>query len=179
MFYYDPIKLILISMRNLRQKTGFTIVELLIVIVIIAVLASISSVAYAGINNRANESAVVSDFSQFHKTISLWKAQYGLYPINDTELTSAKTKANKPLYSTATNNFIYCRSGSSDSYALIARSSTGKIYQVDWANSQPREAAFAWGTPTAMCTSAGISTVAATIGYYSTPNIWPPWTNGD
>ena len=37
------------------KKSGFTIVELLIVVVVIAILAAISIVAYAGIQNRANE----------------------------------------------------------------------------------------------------------------------------
>lgn len=45
----------------MNQKAyGFTIVELLIVIVVIAVLAAISVVAYAGIQNRARDSAIMS-----------------------------------------------------------------------------------------------------------------------
>lgn len=39
---------------------GFTIVELLIVIVVIAILAAISVVAYNGIQHRAKVSAVAS-----------------------------------------------------------------------------------------------------------------------
>lgn len=39
------------------QKTGFTIVELLIVIVVIAILAAISIVAYNGIQGRSRASA--------------------------------------------------------------------------------------------------------------------------
>ena len=45
-------------------RNGFTIVELLIVIVVIAILAAVSFVAYSGIQNEAADSAVRSDLSQ-------------------------------------------------------------------------------------------------------------------
>lgn len=44
-----------------KHRMGFTIVELLIVIVVIAILAALSIVAYTGIQNRANDTAVQSD----------------------------------------------------------------------------------------------------------------------
>ena len=40
------------------RYSGFTIVELLIVIVVIAILAAISLVAYTGVQNSANDAAV-------------------------------------------------------------------------------------------------------------------------
>jgi len=52
-----------------KQKQGFTIVELLIVIVVIAILAAITIVAYNGIQNRAKQSAVQSRLSQANKKI--------------------------------------------------------------------------------------------------------------
>ena len=39
-----------------KRRTGFTIVELLIVIVIIAILAAITIVAYNGLQQRARDS---------------------------------------------------------------------------------------------------------------------------
>lgn len=52
-----------------KQK-GFTIVELLIVVVVIAILAAITIVAYNGIQNRAKESAAQSAASQAGKKIA-------------------------------------------------------------------------------------------------------------
>lgn len=54
-------------------KKGFTIVELLIVIVVIAILAAISVVAFNGIQNRARSSAVNSALSQSSKKITVWQ----------------------------------------------------------------------------------------------------------
>lgn len=65
-----------------RSISGFTIVELLIVIVVIAVLASITTVAYNGISNRAKLTSMKSDFSAIQRALELYKADHGHYPIS-------------------------------------------------------------------------------------------------
>lgn len=54
-----------------KNINGFTIVELLIVIVVMAVLATISVVLYTGIQNRAHDTTVKSDLQRLHKSLSL------------------------------------------------------------------------------------------------------------
>jgi len=64
-----------------QHRRGFTIVELLIVIVVIGVLAAITIVAYTGINNQARLSAIKSTLEQQAKAMELWKTQNGeVYP---------------------------------------------------------------------------------------------------
>lgn len=52
--------MILNNIKEMKRDRGFTIVELLIVIVIIAVLAAITIVAYNGITQRANTASAQS-----------------------------------------------------------------------------------------------------------------------
>lgn len=60
---------------------GFTIVELLIVIVVIGILAAISVVAYAGIQDRAKYTESLSSLTLLDKAIGAYQAQNGHYPI--------------------------------------------------------------------------------------------------
>lgn len=66
----------------MKQK-GFTIVELLIVVVVIAVLASITVVAYTGVRQQAHMSAMRSDFATVQKAVELYKVDSGGYPVCD------------------------------------------------------------------------------------------------
>lgn len=61
-------------MATQTKSRGFTIVELLIVIVIIAILAAITIVAYNGITNRANASTAKSNAESILKVASAYQA---------------------------------------------------------------------------------------------------------
>jgi len=63
-----------------HKDTGFTIVELLIVIVVIAVLAAISIVAYNGIQQRGRDSQRKSDITAITKALELYYIDNGKYP---------------------------------------------------------------------------------------------------
>jgi len=57
--------------RN-RSTKGFTIVELLIVIVVVAILAAIVIVAYNGVQTRAKASAITSGLKSAEKAFRLY-----------------------------------------------------------------------------------------------------------
>jgi prepilin-type N-terminal cleavage/methylation domain-containing protein len=63
-----------------QKQHGFTIVELLIVIVVIAILAAITVVAYNGIQARANDTRMKSIASQLEKAIYMWNTDSNALP---------------------------------------------------------------------------------------------------
>ncbi len=68
---------------SLGARKGFTIVELLIVVVVIAILAAITIVAYNGIQNRAKASAAQSSAKQAYTKIQSYAIQNAeTYPID-------------------------------------------------------------------------------------------------
>jgi prepilin-type N-terminal cleavage/methylation domain-containing protein len=65
----------------MKQKAyGFTIVELLIVIVVIGILASVTVVAYGGVKTRANNTARYQEVMSWHKLMQSYIAQEGKLP---------------------------------------------------------------------------------------------------
>jgi type II secretion system protein G len=64
-----------------KKQPGFTIVELLIVIVVIGILAAITIVAYNGIQQRARDSQRRSDIASIQKALELYHADNNGYPI--------------------------------------------------------------------------------------------------
>lgn len=64
----------------LKTTRGFTLVELLIVIVVIGILAAITLVAYNGITSRANDSSEKAAVSQFQQLLEMYNTENGMYP---------------------------------------------------------------------------------------------------
>lgn len=66
--------------RTSTTSKGFTIVELLIVIVVIAILAAITIVSYNGITARATETQIVTEAKQAVTLLKAFYAENGRYP---------------------------------------------------------------------------------------------------
>lgn len=95
------------------KQTGFTIVELLIVIVVIGILAAITIVAYNGVQNRARIATISTDLSGAGKLLAFHEADKGSYPA-----TLAETNANQGVKASDGTTYQYTSNGST--YCLTA-----------------------------------------------------------
>ena len=85
-----------------KTVSGFTIVELLIVIVVIAILAAISIVAFNGVQARGRDSVRYADAKAIIKALELYKVDNGQYPP-----TSATSVAGQGSTGCVANGYSY------------------------------------------------------------------------
>lgn len=120
------------------EKNGFTIVELLIVVVVIAILAAITIVSYNGISAKANDSAVVSALQSTVKKLkvdSFDTPAVLCYDNYDYYLVESCLN-NSPIFNKISGSFLkkdsdvirYYRDQGSPS--LSAKSTSGKIFRI-------------------------------------------------
>lgn len=162
-----------------KATSGFTIVELLIVIVVIAILATISIVAYNGIQDRAIGSTVKSDLANFAKKIEMARidSSDGGYPATPT--VSMGIKASKTAYITdGRSNWYYCPSPDGKNYALGVVDIRNRGYFQSSIDGM-QEGASVNAANTCSKASGGTSTTGYIIGYAwnGTTGTWRDWTN--
>lgn len=109
-------------------KLGFTIVELLIVVVVIAILASITIVAYNGIRQRAADSALKHETSSAATRLSVYMVDNGQLP-SETELETMGIKKAGSTYQYTVNN--------NDQTYCLAITTDGLTYHVTNTQSDP------------------------------------------
>ncbi|MHC4883970.1 MAG: type II secretion system protein [Planctomycetota bacterium] len=64
-----------------RNRSAFTLIELMVVIVVIAILLAIGSVVINKMKTRAKRTGTLSQIAQLYTGIESYKAEYGYYPI--------------------------------------------------------------------------------------------------
>src|ERR1700712_4623021 len=106
-----------------QYRRGFTIVELLIVVVVIAILAAITIIGYTGIQNRAKQSAAQQLLTQANQKVLAYAAlNSDLYP---PDLTTAG------LTSTDGLQYSYNNSVTPHTYGITATNGTYSYYVSD------------------------------------------------
>jgi general secretion pathway protein G len=77
----------------IRKKRGFTLVELLIVIIIIAVLAAVAIPKFANSSQKSKESALRAELSLLRNAVELFKNDTGCYPASLSDLAATTAPA--------------------------------------------------------------------------------------
>jgi prepilin-type N-terminal cleavage/methylation domain-containing protein len=114
-----------------KSTSGFTIVELLVVIVVIGILAAITIVSYNGVQQRARVAVAQADLGNMANYLELFKADNGTYPsvvvspvysmddmanvLKDTKLYVSTRAGAIPKKS-----FIYCVDSTFSNYIIAA-----------------------------------------------------------
>ena len=84
------------NMKIQRKEQGFTIVELLIVIVVIGILAGLVITTFTGIQQKARNTERQTDIKAIQALLEAYNAQSGYYPtlanMNDSAFRSANLK---------------------------------------------------------------------------------------
>lgn len=185
------------------RQSGFTIVELLIVIVVIGILAAIVVVAYNGVQNRANDAAVESDIRKIGLALQNYATINGSLPTSEASLKTAlessevKGKITRGSYDTTqaanaggndfqSRNLLICVSGGTTStlkYGVGALSKSGSVYFYTSSGGLVKDTTPWVGQQGIQCPKLGItvndpSGYARTFGYGSdsTPAGWQLWT---
>lgn len=156
----------------LKSKSGFTIVELLIVIVVIGILAAIVIAAYNGAQNRAYDASVQSDLVAIAKKVQVEMPSTGIYAVPSP---TTGIKVAKSAYYTASNNLYFCKNDTTNQFAIAARSRSGKTFKYV-SGSLSESATLIYGADTCALVGMGSWSLAYAIyGYDLATTSWYSW----
>ena len=122
-----------------KNRRGFTIVELLVVIVVIGILATITIVTYIGISSKATLANLQSDLVGASQQLKLYRVDHGVFPasLDVNNCPVAPTDARYCLRPSPNNLFSYTSSSPFQSFSLTATNTPTNIAYVITDDSGP------------------------------------------
>ena len=114
-----------------RKQHGFTIVELLIVIVVIGILAALVITTFTGIQQKARNTERTTDIKALHGQVEAYYAQNGKYPtlanMNDDtwRTTNMKGLDKEALKDPKGTTYVLADAPASDAYSYAVTASDG------------------------------------------------------
>ena len=151
-------------------QKGFTIVELIIVIIVIGILAAISIVSYNGAQDKAEFSRAQTDMKHINDAILLYRAKNGKYPGTNTTFQSAQSA----LESILVPNYLDKKE------ILIPKTGFEYVYIVDaaGAGTEYKLLRYKSGGLPSVESSGNTRLDTTTTGTYTTSNSWGYWSAG-
>ena len=123
----------MVHCQHMKKHSGFTLVELLVVISIIALLSVVAFYAVTYVKARARDAKRVADLDTFSKALELYNNNTGIYPINtagvcltgtDVVSTALQTAGDitsvvkEPFYTDAPHCFSYSTDATGATYHI-------------------------------------------------------------
>ena len=69
-------------LKILKSEAGFTLIEIVFVVIILAILAGVALISFGGLDTQAKDSRVQADFRTLSTAIKAYKALTGSFPAN-------------------------------------------------------------------------------------------------
>lgn len=148
------------SIKAMKSSKGFTIVELLIVIVVIGILAAIVIVAFNGVQNRAKATAGETLAKDIVKKLESYNSVNGAYPTLRSQIqgtveskisglaTGSPIPADtKPIIVAAGSDSLFSTAldattaNSGESVRIAGNAAGGNVYYWDYSAATPAEVA--------------------------------------
>jgi len=114
-------------MKWAKQTRGFTIVELLIVIVVIGILAAITIVAFNGVQDKAKRASLQADVTNAAKSLEQYRLIGGAtqtYPANQATANLKMSNGNAQTYTYKSADDSYCLTVTNGSTSYYTTSDT-------------------------------------------------------
>ena len=163
------------------HRRGFTIVELLIVIVVIGILAAITIVSFNGVQGRSQDASIQSDIRQIAQKTHSYNAEKGNYPKDLTELTTLGIRVSPGAYDKSIQynlSFCYSTDTTVNRFAVHALSRSGAVYMYGSTSGKLERytgaVSYTGSSYTAFCSLAEPGTTG-TAGSGWTGTDWRPW----
>ena len=113
--------------KPLKRFGGFSLVEIMIVVVIIGLMAGLVTYATAGIMERAKRTRARSDIATFSGAVDSYYLAKGSYPGNDLGLKALVPEFIKVLQKDPWGNpYLYVQPGKNGAYDIVSYGADGR-----------------------------------------------------